>query len=574
MAEPAPRTIQGLELWLPGQSFHQDHNRLPVRDAMPDFQTLMILAKPDEPAIYCTGKEGQVIYHTVDEETVNVRAIALEEEPGTVTSALDAGREISEQELEEEARLRELNLGLGRTSLFLAALAEDSRDFMRAAHDLQQILEMLDQPVHTMDSLTATTMSDRGLMYMFVQAARKFKTLSEENATELSHAIGRSVMPFPTTKSGRNIETWAAHREHAFIERVGFPQPKLIQRSKGGPRRRSESHVIHKEETLGEQKKRTPAEIFIYRLLGDRTHNPYEVKLARAHHAYFEEEPQDFEVRNDTRTDMARLGFRAYLAENSRRGNDAAGQILEYLSRRGGNPHRPLLPLIVVGNLVTSKLNAGGGVKGRQLELPGLAPENLAQGFQALRAMFETSGSSRQGKEIKMLGDIVSGYLEAAFPPGEGYESPLSYNTPPAPEDYVSTVDFAQQYDLSHDILERVLPDYGVDAATYRFDKFARKGLSPEDQEKLIDALDELRIARAPRGSRSVTTFANLIGTSGKKINELIEEHSIEAPTRRFTTKLGRSLSPEDQKTLARLLGREERFRPYDTLERQKQQSS
>jgi hypothetical protein len=73
------------------------------------------------------------------------------------------------------------------------------------------------------------------------------------------------------------------------------------------------------------------------------------------------------------------------------------------------------------------------------------------------------------------------------------------------------------------------------------------KGLSPDDQEKLVKAAAESLVPRAPEGYVSLNAFAKQLHSSKPTLQALIDEHGIATETHRFSTVGATSLSPEAQ---------------------------
>lgn len=556
MPRQKAQQIEGLELWTPSDSFSQAHNLDSLYTIMPNLQALTLLHKPGEETIYC-GDNDQTIYHMVEEAAVDERERRLHGQDGPLRAAVRADQQIAPADFHEESRMRELNLGMGRAALMLAWRSEQSTDFKSAASDLKETFGLLEEPIHEIGELSDTSHHDSGLIYLFVQAARKFKSLSPEEATAISDALGQALLPFPTGRKGYASDTWNGTRARNFIERVSFSQYKPASTAPRAPRPKAtrdkkNSFKIYPEKAKKVTAERTRAEVFIAGILGDRTHKKYPVKLAKAHKKFCGKDAEPFEIRNDTRVDTSRLAVAAYLEAFSQQPNDIAGQILEYLSK-GRDPRRPLLPLISIGNLATAKLNAAGGLKGKDLPLPGLSVKSIPKGFEVLRHLLEASPGAKDDQKFqqaKMLGDITAQYLQQAFPPNEE----IDYQILPAPDDYISTRDFAMKHGLNQRTLEHVLNDYGIDPPTYLFEHHARKALGADDRKLLLEALQDLRVPEAPRGYRSISGFAGIFRTDIETVKALIDEHDVSVGRHRFRSKLGASLSPQAQQQLIDLL--------------------
>lgn len=561
--QETPR-VEGLRIWVPPDSFEQDYNVVSFEKAMADFQALNILRKLGDEAIYCSG-DNRVVYHTVDSLNVQHRLSKLQQEPSPISSGLQPDQIVDSSVMGEEACARELHLGLGRTSLCLAVNAEQRDDFVAAADDLKNVFLMLGQPIHSIDELMHTTVRREDLIYMFVQAARKHKTLSRKDATELADALDHGILPIPQGRNQKIFETWGQARGKSFIERVGFIQKKHTHSPQDGNLKKDKStlakqpHFTHYEEPVAEVKKtekRTKAEVFIFRLFRDRRHIPYSQKLAHVHDTFLGEDPKPIDIRNDTKMELSRLGVEAYLETVKIREDDAAGQILSYLSKRRGNYKSPLLPIIVAGNFLTAKVNTSGGSNGTPGELPGLSTRGIPLGFRAIRYTLEKNSPAGKDSDTKRLGDLVEAYLQAAFATSDEQ----SYEIPEAPEDFMSTQDFGLAHGVGKKTLEAILPNYGIDANTYRFGQWMRRGLSPDDQTVLESNLDELRIEPAPKGYRSISGFSHVSGVAKPEVDKLIEDHGIETGTHRFRSKVGKSLNPDAQRRLSKLLGKEIRI--------------
>lgn len=564
--------IEGLQLWIPSDSFKEPQNLNALEKAMPDLRAVSILQVPGEETIYCAGDRDGLVHHAVKPEDVDERKTELEKQTSAVTAATMPDIIISGHEgLKEEARMRELQLGLGRTSLFMASQAETQSDFIAAANDLKIVSLMLRQRVQPIERLSDTTLNANGLIYMFVKAARKHRSLSRNTAIELANAIDETIVPFPSATNRRQLETWGQARSRGFIDRVSFTQSPLVETSRPKPKKTPNKPSGETGHTLSpiagsdlakkaarEKKpyvKPPKTEQFIYRIAPDRSKIPFKAKLKKAHETYCGDNPTAFEIRKESVVELTQLGFEAYILTMQRRPGDAADQMKKYLDHKR-NIHRPLLRMVVIGNLLAARVNASGGFRGELAEIPGLQAKNMPQAFKALRMFLAKNNHGRENDEARQIGDLVESYLDAAY--AEGIELD-SFEAIAAPSGFVTTEAYALRYNLSKSVLQGAIVDNGLNPPLYKFGNMERPGLSPDDQailDSVVANLDKLPPV-APREVRTVGHLAVVTGAQSKRINELIEENDIETGLHLFRGRPARSLDIEAQKKLLILLGKD-----------------
>ncbi len=548
---------ENFQLWLPSDSFKSNYNIIAFQEAMTGFQTLSILHRVGEAAIYCSS-DDHIIYHTVTDRAVKQRHTELQQQSSEVTSCLQPDQPLQSEELAEEARVRELHLGLGKTCLLMAVGAEEGAKFTAAAHDLQQVFSMLTQPIHSIEAISKTAMRKEGLIYMFVQAARRHRALTPKAAGELADGLNQGILPL------KNGDSWIKDRGKGFVERAGFATitphyPKQSRKNRARTITYADRISALKLTPAPEKKSpriRTDAEIFINLLLPTRRRTSYQEKLTAAHATFVGKEAQPFNVSPDRKLELGKLGVEAYLEAMSKHEGDEAGQILKYITRRRSSYKFGLLPLIVAGNLLTARVNANGGFKGKRRKLPGLQMEGLAAGFGAIRHTFESEprpkakAAAQAYRNNKKLGDIVEAYLRTV----SSEYNEQSYEITEAPEGVMSGQDFARKHRISKGKLDTVIGEHGIDAKNYMFGRVITRGLNLEEQEQVLSMLDEIRVEPAPPGYRSVSGVSIITGIEKSRLDRLIRQHGIEVGRHRFRSTPGASLSPEAQHQLEDIL--------------------
>lgn len=552
--------LVGLQLWLPSDSFNAAYNVSAFQKTISNFQALNILNRPEDSSIYCAG-ENRYIYHVVGDSDVHELAADLRRQPTAVTASLQPDQRVdsNDKELLEESRVRALHLALGRTGLHLAIEAEDSGTFTAATHDVKQVFSMLRQPIHSLDVLTDTPLHEGGLLYMFVLAARKHKSLTPQAAAELMETLNQGILPF------ENGQTWAQERGKSFVDRIGFvpkkvvypKQERLARQKRRGRQERSKSAIPVVRLTPEQPVKQTAAaQAFIARLLKERPTTSYEDSLETTYDRFLGKKAEPFEIPDNLKVEVGKMGVEGYLETMRVRANDAADQMLRYVHKRRSNYKFGLLPLVVLGNYVTAKVNKRGGVEGEPMELPSLSIQGLGLGFHAIRYALKDIGFKEDANDQK-LGNIVEAYLQSVFSSSDEQ----NYEVADAPEGMVRASHFAVTQGISQAVLDMAIGEYGIDAGNYKFGPLITKGLTLAEQEMLKSIIDEIKVEPAPQGYRSISGFAVVTGVTKPRVDKLIEKYGIETGRHGFRGRTATSLSPEAQDQLAEIINQNRRKR-------------
>lgn len=400
--------VDNLQIWVPQDSFTERHNIVAFLEGLSGLQIVDVKTRQGESTLYCSDIQSNVAYEVITDNTVGTKEEELRFQGSPVTSCMQGdGLEITgERRIRDEARARALHLGLGRTCLWIAGGANDRETFRMAFEDLQKVFAMLRQPAHEFNALNKINQKE-GLLYLFSRAARRYKTISKEDAKQLTDKLASSFV---------DGESWRQRSGGHFERAIGFTQamPRHIKRADTGRsvKRPVPNRLIVREEGPPRVRK-TPAEKFIGSLDEPRRRGAYQVKLDRVHERAQQgiftvlPEKESFDTKK-----LILEGVTAYFEEHSDGAIDMCAQIAHFLA-----PHRKidLTKILTAASLVVAKVNAEGGASSR-LEMPGMQIEGLPVAFRGLRTVARSKRyGRREDANTKKLGDIVEAYINATF---------------------------------------------------------------------------------------------------------------------------------------------------------------
>lgn len=561
MAEQFER-VEGLQLWMPGDSFEQEHNRKALRDIGGKLQTITIMSDPESPDIY-VGGDDSVIYETVRDEDVENRHAQLMGRGNQLTPSLASDFLFEGVDLKEEARAQELHRALGRTGMRLAIGAYGTLDFRRATQDIKSVMEMVNQPIHTLEQFNAIP-EDKlgGLLYKVLQAARKHKIFTADRAAEFADAIGFTLLP---DKHGR---LWRNNAGQEFIKRISFPIDQIapeVRRTMTEQEKEREGYApstVHfvrhdppkkparvravktgekAETTRLIEHRRTKADDFLDMLITDKTRGmSFDDKLKQVHETYCEN-GKAYDGPDRTKIEVARMGVLAYAQAASKHPSDAAGHIYKFLSERRVRAHQSsMTPLLVTGNLLAAQHNKKRGVE--KIAMPGLGNDGLLPSFKIIRAeCAKISRPEAKLQTIQKLGDIVEHYIAKTF---EDFDA-IEYRLPEAGEDVLTRNVFLNKIDISSSDLDYIMKEHGITFDTYGFPAgFISPGVTPENRAKLLPLIEEYK-RTLETDAISVHHFTIISPLGSQAMERIIKDNDIEVGEAQFGTKIGRSLTLE-----------------------------
>jgi hypothetical protein len=557
MPEDNSSEVKGLQLWLPSDSFNQEQNLEAMGHAMANFKVLSILHIPSDNPIYCAG--NGLIHQIVTEQDVNDREQDLRHALNKPTSSILPELVLEENQLNEEARFRELHLKLGRTSLLLAVAAQTAEDFKSATDDLQQVFAITNKRIHTHEQLAATHLRKEGLIYMLVQAARKHKTFTRDSATKLVDTMDAAILPMDGGRFVSPARSWKEARGKGFIDRVSYAYspPKSPKQKKRSVSSKPKKMKLT-DEAKGIKREKKILASFVYdpyprtakflTKLAGRSDKLSTARLKVIHDDFLGESPkQSFNISPESRVETARFGVEGYLERFSVSPSDTAGQVLHYLTRQKGLSRKGIFPILVIGNLLTAKVNSSGGFNGEKKDRPETNNGGVLQSFLAIRYVLEHEHMASD--QDKMYGNLVEKYIDAAF----DEEDELDYEIEDAPEGYVKDSDFAKTLRVSKSTLKKIMEENPLELQTYKFKKSYGKGLSPAYQELIKSIVESVRPPDAPDGYVKVAEFARTNNIPQTVVERLIDEFKIAVTKHSYGAVVSRTLSPEAQEELAKV---------------------
>ncbi len=125
-----------------------------------------------------------------------------------------------------------------------------------------------------------------------------------------------------------------------------------------------------------------------------------------------------------------------------------------------------------------------------------------------------------------------------------------THKVPNAPKGYVAISEFLRTHEVGSGRLNSIMEENKIEARAYKFDRVRGKGLSPADQARILQVLDE---QAAPEGYVSAAVLAQELHTTREVIEKLAGKHGIETSRHFHTTRLTTSLSPGAQRQIREL---------------------
>lgn len=445
----APTRIEGLQIWTPHDSFKEPYNKIGFENGMALLNLLDVKMRPNEELLYVTGV-NQAIYEIVTPNEVTQEVALLHTLEPPIMSAIQPNQEVSNVSIREEARLRKLHRGMARTALLSGHYAENANDFDMAANDLYSLFSMLTHKVHPYEELYDTDIrTQNGLFYMFVQAARRWKTISKARAAEIREVMSIAIGDVPPHGRGRVAQPWGSSHGKGFEDRIGFVQPKLIHSSKSSTRKNNPDAGVEDRTRPKVKKKHTkpitkagvpddgaevlisrqglatahrehpriipPHEGFINRLNVGQMRKEFPLRIAHAHKIYIEEKSRVFDPEKlRRREEIGQLAILGYLL--LARG-DASGNLPDQIfSSLGGTPRHSAGRTLSTANFLAVKYNQQISNQ-KKLELPGMDPLAIPSAFNVIRTYVRRRHfkAGREPKHLHQFGDLAQLYLDQAY---------------------------------------------------------------------------------------------------------------------------------------------------------------
>lgn len=423
MSELEKRVHTGLQIWHPKDSFTQPYNIVNFEECLSGLQIADVLHKPEETTIYTVGP-GRVALQVVGEHEVATQLKRFLDGKNKDVSCLQGQKLRSDHEVMEESRVRALHLALGRTCMIIAAQSDTIRDFRKATDDLKRVFSIISAPAHHAEGMMyAYEKKSINVQYEFVKAGRRHRALTEQEAADLAKTLSRGFYREP---SGR---PWSESYGYNLAKRIGFPEqqkprPKSskgynktkIQKLDAGALGLREGEAVELPDVLKIPEK-THEQRFLDSLdpvAADKSTS----QLTRVHKLLCVERRLPDYVNDNTRDFILDHGLKAYLLTEYSKKSVISAEIRAYLGKkRQTDIHR----LLIAGNLITAKVNAGQGfVRGAKRPLPGLDDSGMTTAFRNIRyairhGIVAQTSQAREPKNARILGDIVGSFIELAY---------------------------------------------------------------------------------------------------------------------------------------------------------------
>lgn len=421
------------QIWMPSDSFNERYNMIALEETMSALQLVDVKKDPQSETLLCVAKS--IVYEVVEADQVADRRKCFASMGGDLVSCVVPSIVVAKESYDEEARVRELQLGLGRTSIKAAIDAVNSRTFDMAINDLVESFRMLRTHTQDIKRLRATDMHHSDNLFLpLIYASEKNKTIDAAKAKIIIAMMDRAIYPIPNKRTGK-VEPWRIAGGIALEHRLTTKKPSVAKRS-SSPKLKTSKKPVSGDEPLRyktdavpplgalRQKREWQAPVskmnaFLAAIPSDGQPRTMQERLTFLHQRYCHESAEFPLSSKEKSSEILRSGLNAYLEEQSKITPEIAEPLMKFFAK----VHDQTIQrrFLTAGNLFAAQVNAGGlGHKGaKKIELPGIQEDKILECFKIIRYVCSrhNRNKAKETEPGKKLGDILEKYIEATFSP-------------------------------------------------------------------------------------------------------------------------------------------------------------
>lgn len=386
---------------MPSDTFSERYNLVAVSEMVSRLKVVEIVpsAGSDKLLIAAQGK----VYEEVDEEDTAKRVADLKAEPFGTVSCVMPGHVVEASGYPEEAKVRQLHLGLGRTSIKSAIESPDSVSFGKSIDDLIEIFRFINLQVHTSKEIQSTNqVGDRNDLFASLAARSKhFEPITVMRAKTITTMLGKGILPVRNKRTNL-LDSWSIVHGHKLERGLRPDKPKSaskIFKSKGRKNQQPKVSV------------RLAPFLSLIEIEGQPV--PIEDRFIYIHDQYVNE-GRPFAPKSQYEwVTTLRSGIVAYLEDVAKESEPiVAGEFESYLGRVA--PATFMKRMGVVGNVLALQINRGGlrYKPEHTWEVPGLKEVDLAYVFKLIRLV--ASSRHQESPRATKIAELVEAYLSSA----------------------------------------------------------------------------------------------------------------------------------------------------------------